>query len=140
MLLLFGLGCISCCGMHDLHVLVCRSIGLTTEQVIEVLHALWNRRRNMYRYIRNEEQQIALQARDIQRQSNVCNPGRVDISSIKTRKSPCMTKPHVKQSSKRVTGNEGRGATVFTLQDEGVVLEEVIEVLATCCLACSKGG
>jgi len=37
------------------------SLGLTTEQVIEVLHAVWNRRKHLHCRIKNQVQQLVAQ-------------------------------------------------------------------------------
>lgn len=65
-----------------------KTIGLSTEQVIEVLHAVWNRRRHLYWSIKNPVKKLEAQVKDAQRQSYAMNTTKSDLKEIKTRKSP----------------------------------------------------
>ena len=56
------------------------SIGLTNEEVVEVRHAIFNRRKHLYWSLKNEEARLAALVKDLQRQSDAVNPRRVDPS------------------------------------------------------------
>ena len=62
-----------------------RTVGLPSEQVIEVLHAVWNRRQRLHWSIKNKEDQLVAQCKDSQLQSTAFNTSAVQLHEIKTR-------------------------------------------------------
>jgi len=63
-----------------------RTVGLPSEQVIEVLHAVWNRRQRLHCSIKNKEDQLVAQCKDSQLQSTAFNTNAVQLFEIKTRR------------------------------------------------------
>jgi len=63
-----------------------RTVGLPSEQVIEVLHAVWNRRQRLHWSIKNKEDQLVAQCKDSQLQSTAFNTNAVQLFEIKTRR------------------------------------------------------
>ena len=59
-----------------------RSLGLQTEQVIEVVHAMMNRYQHLYRHITNPVQRMKAEVQCMQRKSATMNPNFVNMAEL----------------------------------------------------------
>ena len=62
------------------------TLGLNTEQAVEIFHAVWNRRRHRHWSIRDPRAQMVAQAKDSQRRSVALNPRAHNLLEMKTSK------------------------------------------------------
>ena len=58
-----------------------RTVGLSTEQVIEVLHAHWNRRKHLYWSIKKKDDRLGAQMKDLERHTRA-NRNRASLVAI----------------------------------------------------------